>query len=39
MIATITDPAEFATLRAEWDPLVHAMRRPSPFMLHGWLLE
>jgi CelD/BcsL family acetyltransferase involved in cellulose biosynthesis len=39
VIATITDPAEFAMLRAEWDPLVAAMRRPSPFMLHGWLLE
>jgi CelD/BcsL family acetyltransferase involved in cellulose biosynthesis len=39
VIATITDPAEFATLRAEWDPLVAAMRRPSPFLLHGWLLE
>jgi CelD/BcsL family acetyltransferase involved in cellulose biosynthesis len=39
VIATITDPAEFASLRTEWDPLVHAMRRPSPFMLHGWLLE
>jgi CelD/BcsL family acetyltransferase involved in cellulose biosynthesis len=39
VIATITDPTEFATLRAEWDPLVAAMRRPSPFMLHGWLLE
>ena len=39
MIATITDPAEFATLRHEWDALVTQMRRPSPFLLHGWLLE
>ena len=38
-IATITDPREFAALRAEWDPLVAAMPRPSPFLLHGWLLE
>ena len=38
-VATITDPREFATLRAEWDPLVAAMPRPSPFLLHGWLLE
>ena len=38
-VTTITDPAEFATLRAEWDPLVRGMRRPSPFLLHGWLLE
>jgi CelD/BcsL family acetyltransferase involved in cellulose biosynthesis len=37
--ATITDAREFATLRAEWDPLVAAMPRPSPFLLHGWLLE
>jgi CelD/BcsL family acetyltransferase involved in cellulose biosynthesis len=39
VIATITDPAEFATLRQEWDGLVRSMRRPSPFLLHGWLLE
>ena len=38
-VTTITDPAEFATLRHEWDGLVTAMRRPSPFLLHGWLLE
>ena len=38
-VTTITDPAEFATLRHEWDALVTAMRRPSPFLLHGWLLE
>jgi CelD/BcsL family acetyltransferase involved in cellulose biosynthesis len=39
VIVTITDPAEFAALRPEWDALVEAMRRPSPFLLHGWLLE
>jgi CelD/BcsL family acetyltransferase involved in cellulose biosynthesis len=38
-ITTITEPREFATLRAEWDPLVAAMPRPSPFLLHGWLLQ
>jgi CelD/BcsL family acetyltransferase involved in cellulose biosynthesis len=38
VIGTITDPAEFAALRPEWDALVYAMRRPSPFLLHGWLL-
>ena len=37
-VGTITDPSEFATLRHEWDALVPAMRRPSPFLLHGWLL-
>ena len=25
--------------RAEWDGLVRAMPRPSPFLLHGWLAE
>jgi CelD/BcsL family acetyltransferase involved in cellulose biosynthesis len=39
VITTITDPAEFATLRHEWDALVTQMRRPSPFLLHGWLRE
>ena len=39
MIGTITDPEELAALREEWDALVLAMRRPSPFLLHGWLLE
>jgi CelD/BcsL family acetyltransferase involved in cellulose biosynthesis len=36
-IQTITDPAEFGTLGAEWDELVRAMPRPSPFLLHAWL--
>jgi CelD/BcsL family acetyltransferase involved in cellulose biosynthesis len=39
VIATITETTEFATLRPEWDALVIAMDRPSPFLLHGWLLE
>jgi len=38
-VSTISDLAEFATLRPEWDALVTAMDRPSPFVLHGWLLE
>jgi CelD/BcsL family acetyltransferase involved in cellulose biosynthesis len=29
----------FASLAEEWDRLVRAMPRPSPFMLHGWLHE
>ena len=33
-----TEPA-FAELAAEWDDLVRAMPRPSPFLLHGWLLQ
>lgn len=35
---TIADPAAFAELSG-WDELVLAQERPSPFMLHGWLLE
>jgi CelD/BcsL family acetyltransferase involved in cellulose biosynthesis len=27
----------FDALADEWDPLVRAMPRPSPFFLHGWL--
>jgi CelD/BcsL family acetyltransferase involved in cellulose biosynthesis len=30
---------EFETLGGEWDALVRAMPRPSPFLLHGWLAE
>jgi CelD/BcsL family acetyltransferase involved in cellulose biosynthesis len=37
-VATITDADEFAALAPEWDALVYAMPRPSPFLLHGWLL-
>ena len=36
---TISDETSFAALAAPWDGLVRAMPRPSPFMLHGWLLE
>jgi CelD/BcsL family acetyltransferase involved in cellulose biosynthesis len=36
---TIVDEGSFAGLGASWDPLVRAMPRPSPFLLHGWLLE
>ena len=39
VVHTITEPGELAALREEWDALVAAMRRPSPFLLHGWLLE
>jgi CelD/BcsL family acetyltransferase involved in cellulose biosynthesis len=37
--ATVTDERGFAMLGGQWDALVRAMRRPSPFLLHGWLLE
>jgi len=36
---TITTEDGFARLADSWDPLVRAMARPSPFMLHCWLLE
>jgi CelD/BcsL family acetyltransferase involved in cellulose biosynthesis len=38
-VETITDEREFAALDGEWDALVRAMPRPSPFLLHGWLRE
>ena len=37
---TIRDAEGLAALPAdEWDALVRAQPRPSPFMLHGWLAE
>jgi CelD/BcsL family acetyltransferase involved in cellulose biosynthesis len=36
-IDTIADVPRFAALEREWDGLVRAMPRPSPFLLHGWL--
>jgi CelD/BcsL family acetyltransferase involved in cellulose biosynthesis len=36
---TLTTLDAFEALAAEWDPLVRAMPRPSPFLLHGWLAE
>jgi CelD/BcsL family acetyltransferase involved in cellulose biosynthesis len=36
---TIWRPRDFARLSGSWDELVRAMRRPSPFLLHDWLLE
>jgi CelD/BcsL family acetyltransferase involved in cellulose biosynthesis len=37
--ATISSEESFAALEPEWDTLVRAMPRPSPFLLHGWLTE
>src|SRR5690349_3886461 len=37
-VETIADERDFAALHGEWDALVLAMPRPSPFLLHGWLL-
>jgi CelD/BcsL family acetyltransferase involved in cellulose biosynthesis len=36
---TISRADAFARLGADWDRLVRAMPRPSPFLLHGWLRE
>jgi CelD/BcsL family acetyltransferase involved in cellulose biosynthesis len=36
---TLTTFDELCALAEEWDGLVRAMPRPSPFMLHGWLTE
>lgn len=36
-VETISDPERFAALGDDWDRLVRAMARPSPFLLHGWL--
>lgn len=36
---TIVDDVGFAALSEDWDALVLAQNRPSPFLLHGWLLE
>jgi len=38
-ITTISSDAEFASLAGPWDDLVRSLPRPSPFLLHGWLLE
>jgi CelD/BcsL family acetyltransferase involved in cellulose biosynthesis len=34
---TISRADEFEELAPEWDTLVRAMPRPSPFLLHAWL--
>jgi CelD/BcsL family acetyltransferase involved in cellulose biosynthesis len=36
---TVSDDHAFASLRDDWDALVRAMPRPSPYLLHGWLSE
>jgi CelD/BcsL family acetyltransferase involved in cellulose biosynthesis len=33
----VTTQAELDALAGEWDELVRAMPRPSPFMLHAWV--
>jgi CelD/BcsL family acetyltransferase involved in cellulose biosynthesis len=36
-LATVETAEGLAALAAEWDALVLASPRPSPFLLHGWL--
>ncbi len=36
-VETVTTLAGFDALAGEWDALVEAMPRPSPFLLHPWL--
>ena len=38
-VETLSSESEFVRLERSWDDLVRAMPRPSPFLLHGWLLE
>jgi CelD/BcsL family acetyltransferase involved in cellulose biosynthesis len=38
-VARASTPEAFAALGPEWDELVRSMRRPSPFLLHTWLME
>jgi CelD/BcsL family acetyltransferase involved in cellulose biosynthesis len=38
-LRTISTETSFAELGDEWDELVRSRPRPSPFLLHGWLLE
>jgi CelD/BcsL family acetyltransferase involved in cellulose biosynthesis len=35
----ISSESAFAELGGTWDDLVRAMPRPSPFLLHAWMLE
>ena len=38
-VETIASAERLEALAGEWDDLVRAMPRPSPFLLHGWLAE
>ncbi|HEX7255250.1 MAG TPA: hypothetical protein VF236_04920, partial [Gaiellaceae bacterium] len=38
-IETISSESGLARLAGPWDELVRGMPRPSPFLLHTWLLE
>jgi CelD/BcsL family acetyltransferase involved in cellulose biosynthesis len=36
---TVSSETSFATLENEWDRLVRSRPRPSPFLLHRWLVD
>jgi CelD/BcsL family acetyltransferase involved in cellulose biosynthesis len=38
-LGTISSETSFAGLADEWDGLVRSMPRPSPFLLHAWVVE
>ena len=38
-VRTVASSAELEALAGQWDELVLAMPRPSPFLLHGWITE
>src|SRR5438105_6501078 len=38
-LSTATTQNELDALADEWDALVRAMPRPSPFLLHGWISQ
>jgi len=38
-LATLATQEELDALAGEWDDLVRAMPRPTPFLLHGWISE
>jgi len=38
-VETVSNETAFSELGVQWDTLVRAGPRPSPFLLHAWLLE
>jgi CelD/BcsL family acetyltransferase involved in cellulose biosynthesis len=38
-VETVSRESDLAGLAGPWDELVRAMPRPSPFLLHAWLVE
>jgi CelD/BcsL family acetyltransferase involved in cellulose biosynthesis len=38
-LGTITSESSFEALADDWDRLVRSRPRPSPFLLHAWLIE